>query len=289
MAALYGDCKANKKVFITKSGWRQGDWICQDCSNHNWADKMNCNKCFVGLPSERKILEKFEAAILMKLEERLKQFAKMFEEQIACAKLDIVKEMPSCSVHAENDSNNTSSVEIKANGGIMTNCTENNYTGHACNESNGCNESDSFCTEGEMETDALNASEFSADESDMNVAIETNMNEKHEQELQDIPKDVLEIEMRLGQRERQIKEGKAVKDPSHPRKPIGGAYGVFLKENRPMIVASLPAGHEITDVTKEASKLWKALAHIQKKPYQETYEKLHGEWNANAATFETKT
>jgi hypothetical protein len=36
----------SKKVFITKSGWRQGDWICLGCSNHNWADKVNCNKCW---------------------------------------------------------------------------------------------------------------------------------------------------------------------------------------------------------------------------------------------------
>jgi hypothetical protein len=129
--------------------------------------------------------------------------------------------------------------------------------------------------ENEESEESAEAEESSDESSDDAVA------EVQEKNTARLRREEAETDDRLKQEkynERQIKEGKAVKDPSHPRKPIGGAYGVFLKQNRPKIVASLPAGHKITDVTKEASKLWKALAHIQKKPYQETYEKLHGEW-----------
>jgi hypothetical protein len=110
-------CQVNKKVFITKSGWRQGDWICLGCSNHNWADKLNCNKCFAEpteKQSERGTLQKVETTLLRKLDERLKQFAEMIEEQIACAKIDIMKEFKandglSCKDHEGNDSTNSSS------------------------------------------------------------------------------------------------------------------------------------------------------------------------------------
>jgi hypothetical protein len=105
-------CQVNKNVYISKSGWRQGDWICLGCSNHNWADKLNCNKCFAeptgeaqcqAKHSERAILEKFETTLLRKLEERLKQFAEMVEEQIACAKLDIRKEFMANDGLSDND------------------------------------------------------------------------------------------------------------------------------------------------------------------------------------------
>merc|ERR1712054_240334 len=51
---------------------------------------------------------------------------------------------------------------------------------------------------------------------------------------------------------RKAKKGKLKKkkDANAPKKPVGGAYGIFLAENRAKIVATLPSGHSITDVGK---------------------------------------
>lgn len=34
-----------KDVFIASTGMRVGDWLCPACSNHNFKDKIVCNKC----------------------------------------------------------------------------------------------------------------------------------------------------------------------------------------------------------------------------------------------------
>eukprot|EP00747_Dinoflagellata_sp_TGD_P186233 gnl/TRDRNA2_/TRDRNA2_43159_c0_seq1.p1 gnl/TRDRNA2_/TRDRNA2_43159_c0~~gnl/TRDRNA2_/TRDRNA2_43159_c0_seq1.p1 ORF type:complete len:202 (+),score=86.44 gnl/TRDRNA2_/TRDRNA2_43159_c0_seq1:82-687(+) len=70
------------------------------------------------------------------------------------------------------------------------------------------------------------------------------------------------------------KTGKKEKDPNKPKKPAGGAYGVFLSENRDKIKAALPAGHKITDVTKAAGAKFKALSDKEKAPYEKKYQAL---------------
>merc|ERR1712187_1032064 len=62
------------------------------------------------------------------------------------------------------------------------------------------------------------------------------------------------------------------------KRPAGGAYGVWLAENRPKIVSSLPQGHKITDVTKAAGEQWKALSDAAKKPYEAKYAKKQEEY-----------
>lgn len=81
----------------------------------------------------------------------------------------------------------------------------------------------------------------------------------------------------LRSEKRKAKEAKK-KDPNQPKKPCGGAYGVYIAENRAAIVKSLPAGHKMTDVTKEGSKLWNALSEAAKKPYQEKFLKKQEEY-----------
>merc|ERR1711862_52308 len=78
----------------------------------------------------------------------------------------------------------------------------------------------------------------------------------------------------LRSEKRDAKEGrhKKDKDPNKPKAPAGGAYAVFLNENRARIVASLPKGHKITDVTKAAGAEWKTLSEADKKPYEVKYE-----------------
>merc|ERR1712083_829636 len=77
---------------------------------------------------------------------------------------------------------------------------------------------------------------------------------------------------------RKAKDGKKKKDPNAPKRPAGGAYGVWLAENRPRIVSSLPQGHKITDVTKAAGEQWKALSDAAKKPYEAKYAKKQEEY-----------
>merc|ERR1712113_408971 len=77
---------------------------------------------------------------------------------------------------------------------------------------------------------------------------------------------------------RKAKDGKKKKDPNAPKKPAGGAYGVFLAENREKIVKSLPAGHKMVDVAKAAGAQFKSLSEAAKKPYEEKYQKLAAQW-----------
>eukprot|EP00933_Yihiella_yeosuensis_P062156 TRINITY_DN650_c0_g1_i1.p1 TRINITY_DN650_c0_g1~~TRINITY_DN650_c0_g1_i1.p1 ORF type:complete len:238 (+),score=104.34 TRINITY_DN650_c0_g1_i1:149-862(+) len=71
------------------------------------------------------------------------------------------------------------------------------------------------------------------------------------------------------------KEGKLPKkkDPDAPKKPAGGGYGQYLKENRAKIAASLPKDHKMTDVGKKAGEDWRKFSEAQKKPYNDKYEK----------------
>merc|ERR1712217_495175 len=77
---------------------------------------------------------------------------------------------------------------------------------------------------------------------------------------------------------RKAKDGKKKKDPNAPKRPAGGAFGVWLAENRSKIVSSLPQDHKITDVTKAAGVQWKALSDAAKKPYEAKYAKKQEEY-----------
>jgi len=84
---------------------------------------------------------------------------------------------------------------------------------------------------------------------------------------------------------RKAREGKKVKDPNAPKKPMGGGYGIYLAENRAKIVKSLPAGHKITDVTKAAGEQWKALSDAEKKPFIAKADKKQEEYQAALAEY----
>merc|ERR1712060_238756 len=77
---------------------------------------------------------------------------------------------------------------------------------------------------------------------------------------------------------RKAKDGKKKKDPNAPKRPAGGAFGVWLAENRSKIASSLPQGHKITDVTKAAGEQWRALSDAAKKPYEAKYAKKQEEY-----------
>jgi high mobility group protein B2 len=92
----------------------------------------------------------------------------------------------------------------------------------------------------------------------------------------------------LRSEKRKAKEGKKKKDPNAPKKPAGGAYGVFLAENRAAIIKTLPAGHKITDVSKAAGAQWNALSDAAKKPFQDKYLKKMEEFKAAMEEYKSK-
>ena len=65
---------------------------------------------------------------------------------------------------------------------------------------------------------------------------------------------------------------KKEKDLNSPKKPVAGAYGVFLAANREAIKKTLPADHKATDVTKAAGTHWAAVSDTEKMPYQRQYD-----------------
>jgi ABC-type transporter MlaC component len=62
------------------------------------------------------------------------------------------------------------------------------------------------------------------------------------------------------------------KDPDAPKKPAGGAYGIFLNKNRPKFMEQTK-GQPITAISKLAGEEWKKLSEKEKEPFQKEYEK----------------
>merc|ERR1712066_983398 len=83
---------------------------------------------------------------------------------------------------------------------------------------------------------------------------------------------------------RKAKEGKKKKDPNAPKKPAGGAYGVFLAEKRPEFMKKCP-GQPISAVAKIAGQEWKKLSDAQKGPYEEKYQKKLEEYKKAIAEY----
>jgi len=83
---------------------------------------------------------------------------------------------------------------------------------------------------------------------------------------------------------RKAREGKKKKDPNAPKKPAGGAYGVFLAEKRPEFMKACE-GQPVSAVTKLAGEKWRALSDAAKKPYQDKYLKKQEEYNAALAEY----
>merc|ERR1719161_549667 len=92
-------------------------------------------------------------------------------------------------------------------------------------------------------------------------------------------------------RKRKGKDGSSKrrkKDKNAPKKPAGGAYGVFLAAKREEIKASLPKDHKITDVSKAAGAKWKALSAAAKKPFEDQYQAKAKEYKAAMEEYKKK-
>eukprot|EP00933_Yihiella_yeosuensis_P028502 TRINITY_DN2232_c0_g1_i3.p1 TRINITY_DN2232_c0_g1~~TRINITY_DN2232_c0_g1_i3.p1 ORF type:complete len:294 (-),score=124.31 TRINITY_DN2232_c0_g1_i3:352-1233(-) len=79
---------------------------------------------------------------------------------------------------------------------------------------------------------------------------------------------------RKSKKDKEEKQKKKVKDENAPKKPVGGAYGVYLAEKREEIKQSLPKDHKMTDVAKKAGELWKMVcdSESEKKKYQDIFD-----------------
>lgn len=77
-------------------------------------------------------------------------------------------------------------------------------------------------------------------------------------------------------RTRKVKKTVVVKHDGTPMKRPLNSYGLFVKERRESIKASLPSNHKITDVAKEAGVLWKALTDDERNAFR---ERTDTEWS----------
>ncbi|CAE7332579.1 HMGB13 [Symbiodinium natans] len=78
---------------------------------------------------------------------------------------------------------------------------------------------------------------------------------------------------------------KTKRDPQEPKRPLS-AYVLWVRENRPTIAASLPAGHRQSEVMKEAGQRWRALGEKQKAPYQQKAADLKAEYQKEMRKYE---
>jgi len=92
----------------------------------------------------------------------------------------------------------------------------------------------------------------------------------------------------LVKKDKKLKRGKIAKvKPSadQPKRPAGGAFGQFLKNQRADIAKSLPEKHKITDVTKKASEIWKTTGEDDKAKWQKMYEKAQTDYTEAVEKF----
>lgn len=87
----------------------------------------------------------------------------------------------------------------------------------------------------------------------------------------------------VGQKRKEKKDAKKAKadkamkkeaNADRPKKPAGGAFGVWLNKHRAEIQKSLPAGSPCTAVAPVASAKWKAMSEADKAPFEKEYSEL---------------
>jgi high mobility group protein B1 len=73
-----------------------------------------------------------------------------------------------------------------------------------------------------------------------------------------------------------------------PKKPVGGAYGLFVNENRPKFSEEAKASGKaqwITLVSKIGSEKWKALPQAEKDKYQKKFEAIKEKYDKDLEAF----
>merc|ERR1719191_325376 len=72
--------------------------------------------------------------------------------------------------------------------------------------------------------------------------------------------------------------------PTQPKKPVGGAYGIFLAENREKFTKAC-AGQKASAVAQMAGAEWKKLADAAKKPYEKKAEEVKATYEKELQAF----
>lgn len=81
------------------------------------------------------------------------------------------------------------------------------------------------------------------------------------------------------------KPPKQKKDLNAPKRPAGGAFGVYMAQHREEIKKALPADHKMTDVPKAAAARWKSLSEAEKEIYEEKYKVKQEEYKSALAEY----
>lgn len=99
----------------------------------------------------------------------------------------------------------------------------------------------------------------------------------------------------VGKERKDKKEAKVAKaakkeaNADRPKKPAGGAFGIFINENRSAIHKSLPAGSSVTAVSKAASEKWKSMSEADKEPYEAKYQQAKAKYEEEMKAWKEAT
>ena len=85
-------------------------------------------------------------------------------------------------------------------------------------------------------------------------------------------------------------DGRKTKDKEAPKKPVGGAYGIYFNENRVEITKEAPGlGYEgFGAAAKVASSRWKAMSEADKQLYQDKFLAKQKEYKSAMASYGSK-
>ena len=85
-------------------------------------------------------------------------------------------------------------------------------------------------------------------------------------------------------------DGRKTKDKEAPKKPVGGAYGIYFNENRVEITKEAPGlGYEgFGAAAKVASSRWKSMSEADKQLYQDKFLAKQEEYKSAMASYGSK-
>lgn len=91
-------------------------------------------------------------------------------------------------------------------------------------------------------------------------------------------------------KEKRADSDKPEKDPDAPKRPVGGAYGIFSNERREQITQELQARGEkgFGPVAKMTSEAFKALKEDERRVYEERFKEAQDRYKQELAAYEKK-
>merc|ERR1719195_416457 len=91
-------------------------------------------------------------------------------------------------------------------------------------------------------------------------------------------------------KERRLKSDKLEKDPGAPKKPVGGAYGIFSNEKREEFTKIVEAKGEkgFGPVAKMTSEAFKALTDVERAAYEEKFKEAQVKYQKEKEEYEKK-